>query len=493
MDNPYLESFVIRRAEWKRRLKAFAVASFASFLMLNLLWSVSTSRYLAKNRIGLGKIDTGLGSSQDNQEAIEEVVASVWQQGTTHEELREHLLRLKGLDPKDEETQVDTEQVLQAINYQLVEKSGRYQLLLTLDGSGSVVERRLIDRIGIKMASRLAVLPIEKFMLAQERFSNQPDLVSRFASRLKTPIQAVRNAAAQANVLASQLSEAQSENELTKQVQFSRSQQNQMEVASLESQLAQLQQRQAELNGQRERLSGLPESEPRIQVLTRELLGVADLIARLDTQIALKKSKLEREPSPFRNASFRTKSVNSVALSNERQAIDLADSLSRLDRELVRLQNQSSESSLVAERPAESLPVPVFVSSFDRARIVPRDGVHFLGPFLLLCMVSGLIGSVIAWKYRPLIDDIGFESRQQISETLRVPIVAEFKQSENQEADPPEELPWPNLCVKAAELIVLTALAMIACMILFSPSIRASFAENPMHGLAEIMWKIQGK
>ena len=499
MDTTYQDSFVIRRAEWKRRLKAFVIASSASFLLLNLIWSISTSQYLAKNRIGLGKIEVG-NSAADQQEAIEKVVAQAWEQGTTHEAIRDHLLRMKGLDPRDESNpELDTQRVQDAISYQLVKTNGSFQLQLSLEGTGSVIERRLIDRIGIKMASRLAILPIENMMVAQEKFAKEPSLMGQLAQRLKTPISALQGATRQAEDLASRLGSLQTNRSRETQAESLQQQQAAMVVATLKNQLSDLQYRQNQLESRKRELNGLPESEPRNQVIIRELLQVADDRERVENQLAIEQSKV-RSSSPFRNASFSksssladpvTELPGGETLTRE-QATQLAQTLGQLDQEMVRLQSQVNEQARQSKDLGMSS-VPVFVSSFEKARVVPRNGVHFLGPFLLLCMVSGLVGSVIAWKYKPLVEDVGFDNRQQILDLLRVPIVAELKQADADEPVQRPELPWSNVCVKASELIVLTALAMIACMMLFSPSIRASFAENPMHGLSEIMWKIQGK
>ena len=109
----------------------------------------------------------------------------------------------------------------------------------------------------------------------------------------------------------------------------------------------------------------------------------------------------------------------------------------------------------------------------------------------MMLFTALLVGSVVAWGYRPLEEDKGFRNAHEIESHLKVPVVSRLIRPS--ETNNEEEVPFFNLIVQLARYTLLAILLVVACALLFSTSCRETFVADPLTGLSKIMWMLLGK
>lgn len=234
------------------------------------------------------------------------------------------------------------------------------------------------------------------------------------------------------------------------------------------------------------------------------------LLQQLDEQIGYLDQKVRQldaqrseygftQNTAFRNASFvknRTggtlesellselsRDLGSIQIVNLVSTIDQIDSNRRgslkapieyLDRVSESLPNSTSEVPLI------SLIGPGEIAS------KPMVSKPSNGQILMLAFLSIGFGSIVAWRLNPRDLDRGFADVASVEKSLGVPVVSQFQLQSRRNKE--NHIPISIRLTKICEVVAVVILALLVISCLLGPEIRTAMLENPLEGLARIVW-----
>ena len=171
--------------------------------------------------------------------------------------------------------------------------------------------------------------------------------------------------------------------------------------------------------------------------------------------------------------------------------ISLKSTVAQLKQDFVSQKQLISQQRLASGSGSNGLVFPVLVENVTQARAKPLGGLPSATTVLGFFLLSVLAGSVVAWGYSPLKEDRGFVNSEEIEKKLKLPVISQLIRKSGDDAE--EDLPLSNLVMELARLALLVVLLIVVFGLVFDPSVRETFTENPLYGIARIMWNLLGK
>jgi len=120
-------------------------------------------------------------------------------------------------------------------------------------------------------------------------------------------------------------------------------------------------------------------------------------------------------------------------------------------------------------------------------KTLPINGVPSVPFLMLLGGFAGLVGTVVAWNFKPFASR-GFTDVASIRRKLKVPVIATLELTEvESESDEDEGRPVANRIVDYASLFLLGVFIIILGFVIINADVREAFFENPFFGCAKIV------
>ncbi len=499
-----VDSKLAAKAVLRKKTLAFVVTCSATFLLTCTFLSMSVKSFLSESTLRLA-VAVPLHS---DEAMIEAHVADAWKQQLSDDRLANQINHLSRNMPLKHP-------VMLGQNFQRLRKSfdcavvvnrdaNMLNVRLTMEGDGSSAETALVSRLAHQLADDVSAIFLEPEESSDESLARSAielktlqdeslETVERLAEQIELDVEEVRIALSELETAVDGANQNSSNTwaRTTDRVTEARKSLLIQKLNSL------VESRHALLND--------PISAEEANQLEKEIAVVRLDIDSLEDQQTSNHSTLQviqnpmaisdSDPSPFRNASFSKKTPTQYDRLNS--ALDSIDTIS-LKSKIVEIkqafveQNELQSKQLESMKLASSKRKPAFVvRNVTESRSRPAGGSPSGLMVLSIAALSLLVGSVVAWGYMPLQDDSGFESADQVSAALNLPVLGSLERTVVEEGD--EDLPLSNLVVQLARIVLLCILVIIAVGLIVSPSIRSSFVENPFHGLSQIMWNLLGK
>ncbi len=501
-----VDSKLAAKAVLRKKTLAFVVTCSATFLLTCTFLSMSVKSFLSESTLRLA-VAVPLHS---DEAMIEAHVAEVWKQQLSDDRLANQINHLSRNMPLKHP-------VMLGQNFQRLRKSfdcavvanrdaNMINVRLTMEGDGSSAETALVNRLAHQLADDVSAIFLEPEESSDESLARSAielktlqdeslETVERLAEQIELDVEEVRVALSELETAADGANQQNSSNTWARTTDRVTEARKSLLIQKLNS-----------LIESRHKLLNDPISAEEANQLEKEIAVVRLDIDSLEDQQTFNNSTLQviqnpmavsdSDPSPFRNASFSKKTPTQYDRLNS--ALDSIDTIS-LKSKIVEIkqafveQNELQSKQLESMKLASSKRKPAFVvRNVTESRSRPAGGSPSGLMVLSIAVLSLLVGSVVAWGYMPLQDDSGFESADQVSAALNLPVLGSLeRRTVVEEGD--EDLPLSNLVVQLARIVLLCILVIIAVGLIVSPSIRSSFVENPFHGLSQIIWNLLGK
>lgn len=183
---------------------------------------------------------------------------------------------------------------------------------------------------------------------------------------------------------------------------------------------------------------------------------------------------------------------------------DIAKSIELIDLERSRQVLADTQESLddtaavdlmvdrLGERAVDGLQVrsPINLADFELARrSIPIGGAPTTNQFLILMLISGVFGTVVALNYDPAVKRRPFKSVEQLQRRLNMPVIGVLRNRVTETRFPLNKL----LAHKSLRICEWTLLALGVLLILAAlanSEVAAAFIENPFHGITRTIWII---
>ena len=223
------------------------------------------------------------------------------------------------------------------------------------------------------------------------------------------------------------------------------------------------------------------------QSLGEQINELEGLVAKIDSDLAMVRELVQRDSSPFQNASHA--STAHVSLEQLNQTISSID-IESVRRGLSELKSNSRRRDLFARGSQTAVPC--------RIKTDPIGGIPSLTNFIWIGMFAVVAGSFVAVNYRPF-DGRGFENVSQVAAILKIPVLTALPKkiepvsfgNENSARSP--TIHWANQVVAFAKLLLLGLVVLTIGFCLVNESVRTAFLHNPLHGFARMAWMFSGK
>ncbi len=395
------------------------------------------------------------------------------------------------------------ERVRQSLAYEMVSDPDlqHVDIYLTCQGTGSQAELQLVNQLSEKIATRFATIGtdleqgasrlVEEQLELQDSQRDNIERMQRLVAKLDADITEVRSAA-------TELAQLNSESIVRRPVETYEQSWDSQESWSAAGpddkrpQVSLLRQKLNALTDKREQLLENQGGDASIAWTEIEIEEVRLQLHELDGR----RDEVEpmRASSPaFQNVAHR-KQQNSMA--RIKDAVDSIDVISLKSTVAQLQQDLESQQQLVSQRQhahgaATNAVFPVLVENVTHALAKPAGGLPRATTLLGFVLLSMVVGSVVSWGYLPLKEDRGFADVVEIEKKLKLPVISKLMRKSGD--DIAEDLPLCNLVMDLARLALLVILLLVVFGLVFDPSVRELFAENPLYGVARIMWNVLGK
>lgn len=465
---------LLNRVSQRRKLLAFCTVGCTVFVLLSMLWPLSTRAYQSQS-----EIEFSIAKRQNATEDFESLLKTIVTRHTSSESIA-NLIQQNGLGGAPTVNQI-----------KLAERV-RDQLNITIDR-----DRHSADALKIRVSLRGAATPRENY----------------FVNALATTLAK--------DFMVSPLASIVPQHELDAGEILSLDQRREMLYDRANDLLAQI---EGNLNDAAEQLPAYPETDQeeynasfaamQRDSLDAELRDLVDqrgqatmlsgersaAVAALDARISEKQNELSSldvgsdQPelsSPFMKASFTlNRNTNAVA--------ELKSNTETLRRAVSQLTDVAARATAAAKSAGSG---PAFSIEGVRGKVpAPVDGVPGKREMLLLMLASTLIAGIVSLTYKPFAN-CGFESLEQIEKRLGLNIVATLDNRHHyEEATGPgiatevieHRVPRSNRIVAACQWLAFCGVMLTIGFCLVNAGVREAFLENPFYGLARIIWTLKG-
>lgn len=435
---------VVRR----RQFKAFLITSTAIYALGFLFWSMSVEGFVSQSQIRLSVAD----QASFPAETFTDHVARQWEQQLSDNQLDQQIESLaETIELKDPVMLgKNYDRVRKSLDYRIVRSADNlhYDVYLTYQGYGSEAELGLINRLSDSIATRFATISlgdendashwVEQQLKLQDSQQESLDRIQWLVSQLDADITEVRS--------------------VTEELaQVDKGAIAWLPVANSEN----------NWDGQQT----WPEAPPRNSAEPNR-----------------------GSTSEFQNVSHRSEQSSVARIKDAIDSIDvisLKSTVAQLDQTFESQRRLVSAQRLASGVGSNGFVSPVRVVDVTRARAKPLGGLPSSSTALGFLLLSMLAGSVVVWNYSPLTEDRGFVDSQEIERKLMLPVISTLIRKSGNGAE--GDLPLGNLVTELGRLALLVVLLIIIFGLVFDPSARATFADNPVNGMARIIWNLLGK
>lgn len=502
-DRPEVSTVVL-----KRKFSAFLITSAAMFCLTLLFWSMSVTGFVSQSRVRLKLTDQAELSSPE----LKRQISTLWHQQLSDDQLDFQISDVATLIELKHPVLLgrNFERVRQSLACDIFEyEDGHFiDVCPTYEGDGSEAEMEFVNRIAEQMAIQFAGAPALSGSQTANLFAERVRLetaqaenykrVSWLVNQIDQDLNNVRRVTEEITTL-DMHSFAQLPPMRGDSTELPSSKSNQLDnVTKQNSQAALLQQKLRGLLEKKTELLDYPDSVELVEQLQSQIGEVRSQLVELNDDWPTDTRRREDDPVNGANSSFmtvshpkrRTSALDSVSDAlNSIDVISLRSTLMQM-KDAFEHQNQLTLDMMTNDPGAGNDVFPVIVQSVKPAKARPMGGLPGAGTILSLLMLSGLIGSVVAWGYSPLLEDQGFRNRQEIENQLGLPVVSQLVRNSGKSE---EEIPICNLVLQLARILLLAITLIVICGLLFSPTIRESFVDNPFNGFCRMIWNLIGK
>jgi hypothetical protein len=456
----------------RRRLIAFLTVGCTAFVLMSLLWPVSTKAYSSRS-----EIEFSLANRPNAADDFESLLKSVVARHTSPASIAS-LIQQNGLNA---EMQMSADELAGRVRDRLTISLDRGQaetdalkVRVALEGRATPRENYLVNAMATTLARDFMVSPLAAIVPSsaadkdeilnleqrrQEIYSKADALLAQIEGNLKQAASQV------AGTVDGQSDEFEAS--------FAS-----MQLDAVDAELRDL-----------------------ITRRSQEIARTGDgslTVSALDAQISDKRNELAKltagnlgdsKRSPFMTAGFTLN--NDVSGRLESDTISLRESIGQLAE-------IAAEATTTAKASGFG---PAFSIMGVRGRVpAPVNGVPGKRESLLLVLASTLIAGMVSLAYKPFAER-GFESVENVENRLGIPVIATLDNSHRyEEATGPgietetveEEVPGANQIVKACQWVLFCGAMLIIGFCLANTNIRIAFLENPFYGFARIVWTLRG-
>lgn len=231
--------------------------------------------------------------------------------------------------------------------------------------------------------------------------------------------------------------------------------------------------------------------QPGIQV-DREGIGVA--LKQMRGQLVDLQGKMvasaKENSGPIRvvNTSLVSHSSDTQPILNSLEQIDtdsLESGLAEM-QESIRSQAVQLRAGLVELKQANNslFDGKLTVDSVSPLKTQPIESAPGLAHLMLFGFLSIFIGTCVAMVYQPALDGVGFDSIDDASQQLGIPVVAKLHHDSPSLSPKPLEI--ASTIVRVSEVVLFAFLLLIILLCLAQPEIREAMLTNPFYGLSRI-------
>ena len=490
-----------QKVVWRRKFKAFLITSTATFAVIFMFWSMSVEGFVSQSRIRLSIQNQARLPEHDFKNHVARQWAQQLSDGQLDEQLEALAANVELKDPVMNGKNFD--RVRQSLAYEIVSDPDLQHLdiYLTYQGTGSQAELQLINQLSEKIATRVATIGAELEQGASRLIEEQLEVqdsqrdniarVQRLVAKLDADITEVRSAA-------TELTQLNPESIVRRPVENYEHNFDGQESWSAIG----LDDRRPRVSLLRQKLNAL--TDKRKQLLENQ--GADASLAWIEIEIEevrLQLHELDRlhdevEPSRASSPAFQNVAHRTQQDSMERikVAVDSIDVISLKSTVAQLQQDLESQQQLMSHRQhadgeSTNAVFPVLVENVTHALAKPVGGLPRAATLLGFFLLSVVVGSVVSWGYSPLKEDRGFADLAEIEKKLKLPVISKLMRKSGD--DIAEDLPLCNLVMEMARLALLVILLLVVFGLVFDPSVRELFVENPLCGVARIMWNVLGK
>lgn len=474
----------------KRKVYAFVVTSFALFSVLVLSWSVNVRAMRVDNDMRFRLDDT----SELGVQRFKGALLDAMRHATSDTHLVDRIAELRDqqvLDsPQLGRSDLDAIRSKIQVFTRVNEGESEANVKLSFYGNGSEGERQFVRRLCEDVLSYLRLTDgvpklDEAIADVASHLKNHTASQDRFSSSLKSMINDVES---RISTIDSRMRNVWQNNQppVAETLEASNLRARQHELERLETQRDDL---QMTFNADAGALYRLTQ---KIDGLRREIEQLQSGVTQFGTSNGAR----------FQNASFikneHVKSFGSVEaellseLSRDIGSIQFSNLVSSFDkidqhrRDNLRapiefLDELSGHLSMSTElEPSVSLVAP------GRVRTSPVGGKPAGAQIVFLSFLAIAFGSIVVWHLNPKEQDRGFADPETMSKTLGVPVIDQFPLKSPRELA--HQVSMPVRLVKICEGVALIMLVVVVISCLLSSEIRTAMLENPLEGLARIVW-----
>ena len=474
----------------KRKVYAFVVTSFALFSVLVLSWSVNVRTMRVDNDMRFRLDDT----SEMGVQRFKGTLLDAMRHATSDSHLVDRIAELR------EQQVLDSPQLgrsdLDAIRSKIQvftkvnEGDGEASVKLSFYGNGSEGERQFVRRLSEDVLSYLRLtdgIPQLDGAIADvaSHLKDHAASQDRFSSSLKSMINDVEN---RISTIDSRMRNVWQSNQApaAETLEASNLRSRQHELDRLETQRDEL-------------LLTFNADAGALQRLNQQIDGVRREIEQLQSRVTTFGSS---NRARFQNASFiKNEHVNSVGTVE-------VELLSELSRDIGSIQFSSLVSSFdkIDRHRRDNLRAPIeFLDELSghlsmstgmdpsvsllapgKVRTTPVGGKPAGAQIVFLTFLAIAFGSIVVWHLNPKEQDRGFADVETMSKTLGVPVVDQFPLKSPRELA--HQISMPVRLVKICEGVALVMLFVVVISCLLNSEIRTAMLENPLEGLARIVW-----
>ncbi len=126
------------------------------------------------------------------------------------------------------------------------------------------------------------------------------------------------------------------------------------------------------------------------------------------------------------------------------------------------------------------------VNSISNSKTNSAETQPGIGYLIILGLISVVIGSVVSTYYRPEVEGIGFDSKEQAGKWLNLPIIANIAEPTDQQELGDKQPSWANTTVRYAEVALFGFVLLTALLCLFQSDLRQAFLDSPLYGLSKM-------
>lgn len=469
----------------RRKLKAFLIASLATFSLLTVFWSMSVRGFISQTVVQLKVADTSEFSADNCQETID----NFWRQQISDYQLGRQIEELsKSMEVKHPVMLGrNFEGLRSALKVEMDPEAGRetINLKVSFTGEGSAEETQLVNQIADSLATKFSRAPVRDAgpndsILAQRRNDLEVAQTENL-ERLTWLVEQIDSDLTQVRAQADSFGNVDAQ-EIVGLPELGEQNQSPFRTAGHRVSNSQMSLLQQKLNALREKLADVPSYAPaeELESIQKEIDNVTSQLGSASNQGAVQ------------SVGFRSRSKSAAELLRDTvDGIDLTTLKSTISemRETNNFQQETYDK--LANRINESnASLPVVVHGVKPTGLIPLGDMN-TQTMMMMLFTALIVGSVVAWGYQPLSEDRGFTNKDDLESKLKIPVVSQLVRRTDDSQE--EEVPLCNLIVQLARYTLLALSIVVALSILGSESLRETFVADPLTGLSRIMWMLLGK